>query len=101
MVMKGSLTATSSTSSLFKATLATKRPILPNPVSYTGKIIINSQKSDLCRNEERSEELEYLPLIPILILAAPREIQKKSNTKEKSDQTRLIEVKNKRENEEK
>jgi hypothetical protein len=32
--MKGSLTATSSTSSLFKATLATKRPILPNPESY-------------------------------------------------------------------
>jgi hypothetical protein len=31
--MKGSLTATSSTSSLFKATLATKRPILPNPES--------------------------------------------------------------------
>ena len=31
--MKGSLTATSSTSSLCRATLATKRPILPNPSS--------------------------------------------------------------------
>lgn len=29
--MNGSLTATSSTSSLWRATLATKRPILPNP----------------------------------------------------------------------
>lgn len=31
VVMKGSLTATSSTSSLCRATLATSRPILPNP----------------------------------------------------------------------
>jgi len=33
-VMKGSLTATSSTSSLWRATLATKRPILPNPFTF-------------------------------------------------------------------
>ena len=35
--MKGSLTATSSTSSLWRTTLATKRPILPNPIDYTNQ----------------------------------------------------------------
>jgi len=42
---------------------------------------IQKYKSDLCRNEKRSKELEYLPLIPILILADPPEF--KTKTKEK------------------
>jgi len=50
---------------------------------------IKKYKSDLCRNERKSKELEYLPLIPILILADPFKFETK--TKEKSDQLRLIE----------
>jgi hypothetical protein len=86
--MKGSLTATSSTSSLFKATLATKRPILPNPESYKQNYqklktvnIILIKKSDLRRKKERSEELECLPLIPILILPEPSEIRNSKQRK--------------------
>jgi hypothetical protein len=40
-VIKGSLTATSSTSSLRRAILATKRPILPNPIHILFYLMFN------------------------------------------------------------
>jgi len=52
--MKGSLTATSSTSSLWRATLATKRPILPNPVTFQLKLNLKKKGK---RNGGKSVEV--------------------------------------------
>eukprot|EP00268_Persea_americana_P051266 TRINITY_DN5648_c1_g1_i1.p1 TRINITY_DN5648_c1_g1~~TRINITY_DN5648_c1_g1_i1.p1 ORF type:complete len:109 (-),score=10.67 TRINITY_DN5648_c1_g1_i1:37-363(-) len=69
--MKGSLTATSSISSLSRATLATKRPILPKPnfslQNNRTDIIFQPGKSQSLQIIDRKRKIEALPLIPILI----------------------------------
>lgn len=69
--MKGSLTATSSISSLSRATLATKRPILPKPnfslQNNRKDIIFQPGKSQSLQIIDRKRKIEALPLIPILI----------------------------------
>lgn len=65
--MKGSLTATSSTSSLCKATLATKRPILPNPIIHITSKISQSVNKNNNRSQCIKLRRNSVPLIPILI----------------------------------
>lgn len=81
MVIKGSLTATSSTSLLWSATLATKRPILPNPEHRRRKVKVNMRNGDPSKPQARKIKIIMgnggegwlggmeVPLIPILIFA--------------------------------
>lgn len=95
-VMKGSLTATSSTSSLCRATLATNRPILPKPTNQTAfetqswpkpqsNFIKVEQNTLNLQIQTRKKTTDYIPLIPILILPA-------KNYKEDMEKTELVKV---------
>lgn len=82
------MTATSSTSSLWRATLATKRPILPNPYKNNTKLSKSKYIKKIekkLRSTYESKPIWNLPLIPILIFPekSKRKTEKKKNTNHK------------------
>eukprot|EP00268_Persea_americana_P051267 TRINITY_DN5648_c1_g1_i2.p1 TRINITY_DN5648_c1_g1~~TRINITY_DN5648_c1_g1_i2.p1 ORF type:complete len:105 (-),score=9.99 TRINITY_DN5648_c1_g1_i2:37-351(-) len=92
--MKGSLTATSSISSLSRATLATKRPILPKPnfslQNNRTDIIFQPGKSQSLQIIDRKRKIEALPLIPILIF--PPMVFKRDTRKRRAEQENRAEM---------